>query len=301
MQQPQGLQMRPMQPVGFGGMKPGVTPTASQRGGSFNALTGSNANNAPQHDDAKTGIQDHYDKASSVCGHIDDLVAALTELYEENAKWKQKYITTKKAHFSKFFGASATMLLGTTFREWKSWTFEMNATRKYEGLLQDHELSERTWQKKFEELENEAERRLKELEEQHKAAISELSDQINARNQQINKLQHEKDRHAKRSEKIHKVLMSMKSQTDAIDEDLLLDFDDDAQEKKYPVNSNEFLKAKLHDLLNQVDPKYVPPLGSLSLMPPPGPAGHNHNHNPAHVNTASQGGPTKTGYSMGPL
>ena len=84
------------------------------------------------------------------------------------------------------------------------------------------------------------------------------------------------------------------SQLDGIDEDLLLDFDDDAQEKKYPVNSNEFLKAKLHDLLNQVDPKYVPPLGSLSLMPPPGPA--HGSHVPSHSN-----GPTKTGYSMGPL
>ena len=46
-------------------------------------------------------------------------------------------------------GASATMLLGTTFREWKGWTFEMNATRKYEGLLQDHELSERKFPDKF--------------------------------------------------------------------------------------------------------------------------------------------------------
>merc|ERR1719162_666534 len=79
-------------------------------------------------------IQEHYEKASSVCGHIDDLVAALTELYSDNAKWKSKYISTKKSHFSKFFGASATMLLGTTFREWKSWTFEQNAARKFEAL-----------------------------------------------------------------------------------------------------------------------------------------------------------------------
>lgn len=70
MQQPQPLQLQPIRPVGFGGnMKSGVTPNASQRGaGSFNAMPGGNANNAPHHDESKTGIQDHYDKASSVCG-----------------------------------------------------------------------------------------------------------------------------------------------------------------------------------------------------------------------------------------
>ena len=36
------------------------------------------------------GMQSHWDKAHSVCGHIDDLVAALTELYDDNAKWKSR-------------------------------------------------------------------------------------------------------------------------------------------------------------------------------------------------------------------
>ena len=36
------------------------------------------------------GLSDHVGKANSVCAHIDDLVMALTELYEDNAKWKSK-------------------------------------------------------------------------------------------------------------------------------------------------------------------------------------------------------------------
>ena len=46
----------------------------------------------------------HNSAASPLLHEQDPEVAALTELYEENAKWKQKYISTKKSHFSKFFG-----------------------------------------------------------------------------------------------------------------------------------------------------------------------------------------------------
>jgi len=218
-----------------------------------------------------SAIQEHYEKASNVCGHIDDLVAALTELYSDNAKWKSKYIATKKNHFSKFFGASATMLLGTTFREWKSWTFEQNAARKFEALRMEMEIAEREWNIKLENQEKEHDRRLQALESNHKLAIAELSEQINERNAEITRLQQEKEILMGKGEKAFKVLQSLKSQLGALDDD---DFspttaseDLARQALQNPGNNFDFLKCRLHDLLNQVDPRYVPPLGSLSLMP----------------------------------
>lgn len=217
-------------------------------------------------------IQEHYEKASNVCGHIDDLVAALTELYSDNAKWKAKYIATKKNHFSKFFGASATMLLGTTFREWKSWTFEQNAARKFEALRMEMEIAEREWNIKLENQEKEHDRRLSALESNHRLSISELSEQINERNAEITRLQQEKEILMSKGEKAFKVLQSLKCQLVALDED---DFsvgengnsNNTNSSPQLPGNNFDFLKNRLHDLLNQVDPRYVPPLGSLSLMP----------------------------------
>lgn len=52
------------------------------------------------------------------------------------------------------------MLLGTTFREWKAWTFEQAAARKYDSLRMEHEIAEREWGLKVENQEKEHERRL---------------------------------------------------------------------------------------------------------------------------------------------
>lgn len=241
-------------------------------------------------------IQEHYEKASNVCGHIDDLVAALTELYSDNARWKSKYISTKKSHFSKFFGASATMLLGTTFREWKSWTFEQNAARKFEALRMEMEIAEREWNIKLENQEKEHDRRLQALEANHKLAIAELSEQINERNSEITRLQQEKEILLAKGEKAFKVLQSLKCQLVALDED---DFSigEDAQKKEalaqlqnLPTSNFDFLKSRLHDLLCQVDPRYVPPLGSLSLMPIQQPLGSFGNVGLQPVNLPTLGG-----------
>ncbi|CAD7945741.1 unnamed protein product [Amoebophrya sp. A120] len=243
----------------------------------------------PINSEEKGGIQEHYDKATSVCGHIDDLVAALTELYEDNAKWKSKYISTKKAHFSKFFGASSTMLLGSTFREWKAWTHEQTAARKYDAMRMEQEIAEREWNLKLENQEKEHDKRLQALEANHKLAIAELSEQIAQRNTELSKLEAEKDSVFGKGEKSYKVLQSLKHQLEALDDE---EFAVTSAHRPAPVSTNsfDFLKNRLHDLLNQVDPKYVPPLGSLSLMPPPQPLSGSIGHHGSAVisSTATQ-------------
>merc|ERR1719265_221122 len=132
---------------------------------------------------------------------------------------KANTLPQKKNHFSKFFGASATMLLGTTFREWKSWTFEQNAARKFEALRMEMEIAEREWNIKLENQEKEHDRRLQALESNHKLAIAELSEQINERNAEITRLQQEKEILMAKGEKAFKVLQSLKCQLVALDED----------------------------------------------------------------------------------
>jgi len=217
-------------------------------------------------------IQEHYNKASSVCGHIDDLVAALTELYEDNAKWKQKYINAKKSHFSKFFGASSTMLIGNTFREWKRWSFECESERKIVNLQHDLEDQKKGYEKQLAQLEDMHDQRLGQLEQDHKQAVTEMQDQIDAKNAKAEKLAKERDIVQKKADKIYKVMQSLKGQLldcDDADPNVLEDMPARAVDVMDPNNNFDFLKCRLHDLLNQVDPKYVPPLGPLSLMPPP--------------------------------
>ena len=77
-------------------------------------------------------------------------------------------------------------------------------------------------------------------------------------------MQQEKEILMAKGEKAFKNLQSLKSQLVAIDED---DFSLVDAQRPLPTNNFDFLKEKLHDLLNQVDPKYVPPLGTMSFMP----------------------------------
>jgi hypothetical protein len=56
------------------------------------------------------------------------------------------------------------MLLGTCFREWKGWTFEQNAGRKFLGLQQHHEFTEREFLEKMESLQKKHGEELEELE-----------------------------------------------------------------------------------------------------------------------------------------
>lgn len=221
-------------------------------------------------------IQEHYNKASSVCGHIDDLVAALTELYEDNAKWKQKYINAKKSHFSKFFGASSTMLIGNTFREWKRWSFECESERKIVNLQHDLEDQKKGYEKQLAQLEDMHDQRLGQLEQDHKQTAGEMQDQIDAKNAKAEKLGKERDIVQKKGDKIYKVMQSLKGQLldcDECDPNVFEEMAPRSMDMMDPNSNFDFLKHRLHDLLNQVDPKYVPPLGSLSLMPPPHVAG----------------------------
>jgi len=133
----------------------------------------------------------------------------------------------------------------------------------------EQEIAEREWNLKLENQEKEHDKRLQALEANHKLAIAELSEQIANRNTEIQKLSAEKDSVFGKGEKSYKVLQSLKHQLEALDDE---EFSIDTQ-RSLPVatNSFDFLKNRLHDLLNQVDPKYVPPLGSLSLIQAPQP------------------------------
>lgn len=234
----------------------------------------------------KRSIQEHYNKASSVCGHIDDLVSALTELYEDNAKWKQKYINAKKSHFSKFFGASSTMLIGNTFREWKRWSFECESERKIVNLQHDLEDQKKSYEKQLAELEDVHDRRLAQLESDHKSQMQEMQEQIDLKMAKAEKIQREREVVQKKSDKIFKVLQSMKGQLADCDDADPNVMEDMAERMGSPADTSfDFLKNRLHDLLNQVDPKYVPPLGSLSLMPPPHVTTTSYHHAPATPTT----------------
>ena len=109
------------------------------------------------------------------------------------------------------------------------------------------------------------------LEANHKLAIAELQEQISQRAAQLHKLKEERDSISGKGERSYKILQSLKNQLEALDEEDLVPGETTGAhpQDRDPVTHFDFLKNKLHDLLNQVDPKYVPPLGSLSLMQPP--------------------------------
>ena len=76
------------------------------------------------------------------------------------------------------FGASATMLLGTCFREWKGWVFECSASRKYAALQEHVSELEVQWEEKMASLERQSRERFLKIEEEHRVALAEVGEKL---------------------------------------------------------------------------------------------------------------------------
>jgi len=277
----QPLSMPVLQPLQFRqSAGNGVAPVASMAapGSAPAAASGAAAVGSPSSiPNAVAGnplMQANWQKANSVCTSLDDMLTTLAELYEVNSYWKQKFINCKKQHFQKFMGSSKHGLRGMVFAEWKAYTFETGTERKVEGKREDLARLHADGQALYEKRETELRQRMEDLEHHHQETIAEMSALIEKQNQEIGRLQESKNNINGKHEVAMGILMVMKEAVMNTNEDLykVTSVDEDDEAKPFAENF-EYAKQAMHDILNEVDPKYVPPVGSLCVGPPPAPVG----------------------------
>lgn len=198
-----------------------------------------------------------YEKASTVCDHMDDLVISLTKLHQDSAKWKSKFISMKKSHFSKFLATGDQARSQQSFREWRNWWHEAKCGREFQALSLEQERLEGEWDEKMSLQELEHSRQCAALDASHNMAIAELNTQIKQRNEQIAYLTLERDTAIQSAERKARGLRMLRMQVEnAAREELM----DDTQYKPEPTNSFELMVARVHKLLEEVDTRYMGPL-----------------------------------------
>lgn len=199
-------------------------------------------------------IQSHYEKACNACGHIDDIVGLLTGLHEDSAKWRAKYIAMKRSHFSKFLAHTDTAQMKMAFREWKEQFMEEKAGRELRRLSveEDRLIKELANQERDQKWESR--QQIRALEETHEEALNALLSQVCLRKDQLKKLTDERDMLQKKAERNTHMLRNLRLQLSSLN-------DEPPEEEALPQTRGfDFMTTKLHNLLIQVDPTYVPRL-----------------------------------------
>lgn len=201
-------------------------------------------------------IDNHYQKASTVCCHIDDLVGTLSKLHDDSSKWRAKYINMKKVHFAKFLATSDSMRAHGTFREWKNCWLETKAGKEHAVLLVEEEKMRKEWTKKKEQQAMEHHHEVKRVEADQKHAIFELARKLRERQTELERLCDDRDSYKQSAARATRVLRSMRGQMDSLDEDPSMELPD-VEKSEF-----EYLSSQLYKLLEAVDPKFVPPMAS---------------------------------------
>lgn len=220
-------------------------------------------------------LQNQWERASSVCTSIDAMLATLAELHEVNTFWKEKYISTKKENFTKYMTTSSGGLKAASFAAWKGYTFETFSGRKLEGKREDIDQLHLDCQALMDRREEALQKKLEAMEKRHEQSLSELGTTIEKQNHQISGLQYEINDIITKTETSKGVMKQVRGAIMGVGEsDYKVADPDEPDIDAHPhANNFDFAKQTLHDILNEVDPKYVPPVGSLCVGPPPAPVG----------------------------
>jgi len=220
-------------------------------------------------------LQNQWERASSVCTSIDAMLATLAELHEVNTFWKEKYISTKKENFSKYMTTSSGGLKAASFAAWKGYTFETFSGRKLEGKREDIDQLHLDCQALMDRREEALQKKLEAMEKRQEQSLSELGATIEKQNNQISGLQYEINDIITKTETSKGVMKQVRGAIMGVAEsDYKVADPDEPEMDVHPhANNFDFAKQVMHDILNEVDPKYVPPVGSLCVGPPPAPVG----------------------------
>ncbi|CAD7968943.1 unnamed protein product [Amoebophrya sp. A25] len=226
-------------------------------------------------DSGNMRLANQWERATNACTSIDSMLATLAELYEVNSFWKEKYIASKKEHFSKYMNSSASGLVTSCFQSWKGYTFETFSDRKLDGKREDIDQLHKDCQALMDRREDALQKKLAAMEARHEQALSEMGGVIDKQNHQISNLQFDINDIIEKTDTAKGMMKQVRGAIMGVPESEYKVSDPDSPDPhvKPHANSFDYTKQTLHDLLNEVDPKYVPPVGSLCVGPPPAPIG----------------------------
>lgn len=214
----------------------------------------------------------HFEKAGDACGHIDDLVASLTQLHEDCSKWRAKYMQMKRTHFAKFLGSCDSQRVQTAFRAWRDLWQDEKAGREYNKLISEEGKSAKEWEMKLRNQEWECAREIETLQLSQKRALGDLMVQMSMREGQLQKLISERDTTQSCSEQSMRVLQSITAQLSCVDDEGEVQMLEDFPQPE-PRSLVDQVLRKVHNLLECVDAQYVPPINvmaSVAMLSMPG-------------------------------
>lgn len=200
-------------------------------------------------------ILEHGNKASKVCAHVDDLMGTLHRLHKEIAVYKATHIASKKEHFIKFFSETSTGLKLHCFQEWRRIFNERRLRTRIESvqnkIINEKDRHESTLSSR--EIQMRAE--LADRKKKYKAEQLALQNEIREKTKKISQM----ETNVKESNAALSTKRSLCTQILSLLKNVPLE-PDRAVDTDVALNT---AKDVCHDILSVIDPKYVPPIGTV--------------------------------------
>jgi len=206
--------------------------------------------------------------------HMDQIISSLSSLASRYSDLKTKYLTSRRFALQRFFVVDNALLLSSSFAEWKFMSTATKASRRH-SLIVDQLYQERdahttlrsdmesAFEKKVNDLEQDVRKSVAVTEEKSKKSMGRLKDEAKANKAECEKLR-------KENEKLQVRLKQQSGVMESVINQLQVDPERPSRPPEpVPDAGNEsYIKYKLHELLSEVDTKYVPPL-NYSLLDAP--------------------------------
>lgn len=204
--------------------------------------------------------------AGSIVAHVDDLLGALSEMQGVTNYWKQKYMQCRSDHINKYAPTASSRGAEKAYHFWKNYVFRMGNVERLQRLKLDMQDLQDSNQDYMEDAEEEHRENLKVMHFHHEEAMATLNRKIEEHTRQCAEAAREREYYKKRDEMSRELLKAIGKLFEATPErvyDVHIEVADPAHECNF-----EYTVARVHDILNDVDPKYVPPVGSLCVNSP---------------------------------
>lgn len=213
------------------------------------------------------------EKAEEVRTNMNDIISTLTTLAKSHADLKSKYLATRRSTLEKYFVENWRMLVSVTFLEWKTVKNNIVEGRRH-SLLVDQLYQERenhgklrgelesAFEQKVKDVHEHTRRSICEMEEKAKHTVGWLKDEAKMKTALCEQMKADNETLRARLQKQNVVISSICQQVQGLEAP---ESSENEAFRQVP-EPTAYVKDRLHDILQRIDAKYVPPLAH-SLHP----------------------------------
>lgn len=201
--------------------------------------------------------------AGNIVAHVDDLLGALSEMQGVNNYWKSKYMQCRSDHINKYVPSAASRGAEKAFVFWKNYVFQMGNVERLQRLKLEIEENMEQNREHMEDAEEEHRVSVEQMSFHHMQALDTLNRKLEEQNQRCSEVSREREYLKHRDDMSKELLGAINKLFEATPERTYEVANDAAVSENY--ENLEYTMQRLHHILNDVDPKYVPPVGSLCV------------------------------------